>query len=123
MKFFLFFLLSLLAVFGNAEYPDCGCSKTLTDTDCTGFKVRKESNWDDFRVAENGQCVKPVDADTVDFNDNYLCCSDSPDDCCEDYPAGFYAGFGIGLGGIVFMVLYAVYLCFGSSSEPKVEGP
>lgn len=94
----------------------------MVDATCSGFKVRNEKKWDDFNVLEdNDRCEEAKESDKYDFNSNYLCCAENEDECCEDYPSGFYAGFGIGVGGIAFMVLYAVYLCFGSSSAPKTE--
>ena len=125
---FLLLLWSLLAAFVAADDLPCGSytcpePKALINADCTGFKVRKESAWDDFAVFQNGKCVMAEDADDpYDFNSNFLCCAENEDDCCEDYPTGFYVGFGIGVGGIALMVLYAVYLCFGSKPAPKVEG-
>ena len=110
----------------DQELP-CGkysCAKPiLKDAKCTGFKIRDEDRWDTYAIFQNGTCVEPIDADDpYDFTSNYLCCADDESECCEDYPAGFYAGFGIGVGGVACMVLYAVYLCFGKSPAPKVEG-
>lgn len=127
MKFF-YFLLSCLAAMAFADDVTCPgtCPLTLRDAACTGFKVRSDK-WDDYAILQDGRCVEPMDAgDPYDFNTNYLCCTEEAGECCEDYPTGFYVGFGIGIGGVVFMALYGAYLCFGSGSAegmvPKVDG-
>ena len=125
---FLLFLSFLSAVV--AQNPDCESAcpepKKLWNAACTGFQVRDQDFWDDHSVWEANdegefECIEASEADTVDFNSNYLCCAENEDDCCEDYPGGFYAGFGIGVGGIALMVLYAVYLCVGSSGKKPEE--
>lgn len=130
MKFLLLWLCSLVLAFVAAQETDplfpcgdysCPKPKDLIDATCSGFKVRKASMWDDFAVFVNDTgeelCVLAEDGG---FNTNFLCCAETEDGCCEDYPTGFFVGFVIGIGGIGLMVLYAVYLCFGSKSAPKV---
>eukprot|EP00977_Amphora_coffeiformis_P001200 scaffold244_cov172-Amphora_coffeaeformis.AAC.53 len=125
---FLLVLLSCLLAFTRANPEDCPgqCALTLRDHECTGFKVRDHDFWDDYNIYDptTTKCEEAKESDVPgldDFNDNFLCCSEDASDCCRDFPSGFYAGFGIGVGGIVIMIFYAVYLCFGSSSAPKVE--
>lgn len=129
MKFFLLLLTFLTTAWAALEpreecLSECPTDLTLRDADCTGFKVRNQDFWGDFAIyepnAETGdmECVEAEDS-TMDFNTNFLCCSENESDCCEDYPGGFYAGFAIGVGGIALMVMYAAYLCFGSSSDDK----
>lgn len=124
MKFFLLLWALLSArVLGAGHIADfCTdvCEKTLRDADCTGFKVRNEDNWDEFSVLVNGTLCERAE-DALDFNSNFLCCSDNEDECCKDYPGGFYVGFIIGVAGIAAMVLYAMYLCFGPKSKPAPE--
>mmetsp|Transcript_9672 Transcript_9672/g.13653 ORF Transcript_9672/g.13653 Transcript_9672/m.13653 type:complete len:136 (-) Transcript_9672:171-578(-) len=86
------------------------CTKMyLEDSSCTGFKRSKDSIWDDY-PEDN----KPGEDCT------YQCCTDDKSECCEDYPTGYFAGFIIGVVGMVVLCLGAAYFCATTKRE-KVD--
>lgn len=107
-------LLSALPLFQHvsAADPKLCTLPILENAPCSGFQVINKDVWDDFLPTE----------DAPQEDAEFLCCATTEEDCCLSYTPGYYAGFAIGVAGLVLMALVcAAQLACRSSNKSSSD--
>ena len=93
---------------GHRQLRECSnvCPFSVSEPRCPGFSYASRQ-WDAYaQIGDNGEILQQACR-------QQCCYSQSEDECCDDYPTGYYVGFGLGLVGLIIMTLACCYECGG----------
>lgn len=103
--------LSSAQLIDDAELCQCPTPVNVSYGGCGGFTKHNTDFWINQTFWNGTECIADI-----------VCCSANPsEECCMEWPAGWYVAFAIGVGGIGVMILICLFNCF-CAKKKEVPG-